>query len=131
MKKLRKNECQRRKYPDKKFPHWIVTKFDPVLMIYMSCILKQNVTSKYRKCEKLNQKNRNNNFICQRNKLNIFVVVEEIETHRLLKSGRKSKKNQTFYLRICMTTLFIPSQEIRLLKYEGRWILLDDLCNNI
>ena len=113
MKKLRKNECQRRKYPDKKFPHWIVTKFDPVLMIYMSCILKQNVTSKYRKCEKLNQKNRNNNFICQRNKLNIFVVVEEIETHRLLKSGRKSKKNQTFYYLSIPNCKYLRDEKIR------------------
>ena len=38
----------------------------------------------------LSQKNENNIFITQWNHLNIFVTIEEIKTHHLLKSGRNS-----------------------------------------
>ena len=38
----------------------------------------------------LNKKNENNIFITQWNHLNIFVTIEGIKTHHILKSGRKS-----------------------------------------
>ena len=38
----------------------------------------------------------NNNFICQSNGLNIFVTIEGVKTHHILKSGRKSRKMKHF-----------------------------------
>ena len=46
----------------------------------------------------LSQKNENNIFITQWNHLNIFVTIEGIKTHHILKSGRKSRtKKHSIY----------------------------------
>ena len=44
----------------------------------------------------LSQKNENNIFITQWNHLNIFVTIEGIKTHHILKSGRKSNWTKHF-----------------------------------
>ena len=46
----------------------------------------------------LSQKNENNIFITQWNQLNIFVIIEGIKTHHILKSGRKSNWTKHFSL---------------------------------
>ena len=43
-----------------------------------------------------NQKNWNNNFIWQWNELNIFVMIDGIKIHHILKSGRKSRNKKHF-----------------------------------
>ena len=43
-----------------------------------------------------NQKNWNHNFIWQWNELNIFVMIDGIKIHHILKSGRKSRNNKHF-----------------------------------
>ena len=47
----------------------------------------------------LSQKNENNIFITQWNQLNIFVIIEGIKTHHILKSGRKSNWMKHFTFR--------------------------------
>ena len=67
-------------------------------LIEDDCWIVDEWLHKIKQIQLKDQKNNfsNNNFISQHNGLNIFVTIEEIETHRILKSGQKSKYNETF-----------------------------------